>query len=175
MLVKATLKSEDGVPPLEFMFNPAELAFEGVVDTAESPGARTEETGQPKVSFANVKAYTVTISQVMFDTYEERADVLQRYIEPFRQAVKFVSGKQRPPIYTLMWGKQVYLRRCFVEKLSYKLTMFLPDGTPVRAVIDNLTLKEADEPKPNGSLAASAPTAADRQSDSMQARQNAAS
>lgn len=171
MLVKATLKSEDGVPPLEFMFNPAELAFEGVVDTAESPGSRTEETGQPKVSFANVKAYTVTISQVMFDTYEEGTDVVQRYIEPFRQAVKFVSGKQRPPIYTLMWGKQVYLRRCFVEKLSYKLTMFLPDGTPVRAVIDNLTLKEADESKPNGSLEAPSPSASDRQNDSMQARQ----
>ncbi len=173
MLVKAMLKSEDGVPPIEFMFNPAELAFEGVVDTAESPGARTEETGQPKVSFANVKAYTVTISQVMFDTYEEQADVVQRYIEPFRKAVQFAQGKQRPPIYTLLWGKQVYLRRCFVEKLNYKLTMFLPDGTPVRAVIDNLTLKEADEPKPNGSLAAPSPSTADRQQDSMQTRQQA--
>jgi Contractile injection system tube protein len=172
MLVKATLKSEDGVPPIEFMFNPAELAFEGVVDTAESPGARTEDKGQPKVSFSHVKAYTVTINQVMFDTYEERTDVLQRYIEPFRKAVQFAQGKQRPPIYALMWGKQVYLRRCFVEKLNYKLTMFLPDGTPVRAVIDNLTLKEADESQPNGSLAATAPTTADRQSDSMQARQN---
>jgi hypothetical protein len=173
VLVKATLKSDDGVPPIEFMFNPAELAFEGVVDTAESPGARTEDKGQPKVSFSHVKAYTVTINQVMFDTYEDRTDVVQRYIEPFRKAVQFVQGQQRPPIYTLMWGKQVYLRRCFVEKLSYKLTMFLPDGTPVRAVIDNLTLKEADEQKPNGSLAATAPTTADRQTDNMQTRQSA--
>lgn len=173
-LVKATLKSEDGVPSIEFMFNPAEISFEGVVDTAESPGARTEESGQPKVSFSHVKAYTVTINQVMFDTYETQMDVVQRYIEPFRKAVQFAQGKKRPPIYTLMWGRHVYLRRCFVEKLNYKLTMFLPDGTPVRAVIDNLTLKEADESKPNGSLAATAPSPSDRATDSMQNRQAAA-
>lgn len=173
VLVKATLKSDDGVPPIEFMFNPTELAFEGVVDTAESPGARTEEKGQPKVSFSHVKAYTVTINQVLFDTYEEGSDVVKRYIEPFRKAVQFAQGKQRPPIYTFIWGKQVHLRRCFVEKLNYKLTMFLPDGTPVRAVIDNLTLKEADEPKPNGSLQAKSPTASDRQQDSMTNRQQA--
>lgn len=170
VLVKAALKSEDGVPPIEFMFNPAELAFEGVVDTAESPGARTEDKGQPKVSFSNVKAYTVTISQVVFDTYEQGTDVVKKYIEPFRKAVQFVPGKQRPPIYTFMWGQQIHLRRCFVEKLNYKLTMFLPDGTPVRAVIDNLTLKEADEPKPNGPLTAQAPSASDRQQDSMASR-----
>jgi hypothetical protein len=170
VLVKAILKSDDGVPAIEFMFNPAELAFEGMVETAENPGARTEDTGQPKVSFANVKAYTVTINQVLFDTYEQETDVVKRYIEPFRRAVQFAQGKQRPPIYTFIWGQQVHLRRCFVEKLSYKLTMFLPDGTPVRAVIDNLTLKEADDPKPNGSLAAQAPSTSDRQQDSIQNR-----
>jgi hypothetical protein len=167
VLVKAILKSEDGVPPIEFMFNPTELTFEGMVDTAESPGARTEDKGQPKVSFSNVKAYTVTISQVLFDTYEQGTDVVKKYIDPFRKAVQFAKGKQRPPIYTLMWGKQVHLRRCFVEKLNYKLTMFLPDGTPVRAVIDSLTLKEADEPKPNSSMSAKKPTTSDRQQDSM--------
>ncbi|MEM6520025.1 MAG: hypothetical protein AAF722_11930, partial [Cyanobacteria bacterium P01_C01_bin.70] len=33
---------------------------------------------------------------------------------------------------------------CFVEKLDYKLTMFLADGTPVRAEV-NLSLKEVDD------------------------------
>ena len=166
-LVKATLISDDGVPAIEFMFNPTELAFEGVVETAESPGARTEDKGQPKVSFSHVKAYKVTINKILFDTYEAGDDVVKRYINNFRTAVEFVKGKERPPIYQFMWGKQVYLRRCFVEKLNYKLTMFLPDGTPVRAVIDSLTLKEADEPKENGPLGAKPPAKADRQKDSM--------
>lgn len=169
-LVKAILRSDDGVPAIEFMFNPTELAFEGVVETAENPGARTQDKGQPKVSFSNVKAYKVTINKILFDTYEEGTDVVKKYIIPFRKAVEFVSGKERPPIYTFIWGDQQYLRRCFVEKLTYKLTMFLPDGTPVRAVIDSLTLKEADEPKPNAPLNTPAASSAARQTDSLESR-----
>jgi len=166
-LVKASLISNDGVPPIVFMFNPTELVFEGVVQTSESPGARTQDKGNPKVSFSHVKAYKVTINQILFDTYEDGGDVVKLYIENFRKSVEFVKGKERPPIYQFMWGKQVYLRRCFIEQLSYKLTMFLPDGTPVRAVIDSLTLKEADEPKENGPLGAKPPPKVDRIKDSL--------
>ena len=172
-LVKATLISkDDGVPQIEFMFNPTELVFEGVVETSESPGARTEDKGTPKVSFSHVKAYKVTINKILFDTYEEGGDVVKQYIENFRKSVEFVKGKERPPIYQFMWGKQVYLRRCFIEKLNYKLTMFLPDGTPVRAVIDSLTLKEADEPKENGPLGAKPTAKVDRQTDSLANRKS---
>jgi hypothetical protein len=160
-LVKATLISlDEGVPQIEFMFNPTELVFEGVVETSESPGARTEDKGTPKVSFSHVKAYKVTINKILFDTYEEGGDV------------EFVKGKERPPIYQFMWGKQVYLRRCFIEKLNYKLTMFLPDGTPVRAVIDSLTLKEADESNENGPLGAKRQAEVDRQTDSFANRKS---
>lgn len=171
-LVKALLISNDGVPTIEFMFNPTELVFEGVVETSESSGARTEDKGNPKVSFSHVKAYKVTINKILFDTYEDGGDVVKQYIENFRKSVEFVKGKERPPIYQFMWGKQVYLRRCFIEKLNYKLTMFLPDGTPVRAVIDSLTLKEADEPTENGPLGAKPPAKVDRQTDSLANRKS---
>ncbi|MGK7926783.1 MAG: hypothetical protein AB4290_16345 [Spirulina sp.] len=49
------------------------------------------------------------------------------------------------------------IRQCFIENLAYKLTLFLPDGTPVRAEIDSLTLKEVDEEKPSGSGQAKQP------------------
>ncbi|GAB1538698.1 hypothetical protein NUACC21_13620 [Scytonema sp. NUACC21] len=165
-LAKATLIAQDGGGNIEFMFNPTQLAFEGVVETAENSGARTQEKGKPKVSFSNIKAYKITISNILFDTYEEGADV-NKYIEKFKKAVEFAPGQQRPPIYQFVWGKQVYLRRCFVEKLNYKLTMFLPDGTPVRAVIDSLTLKEADEAKPNAPVTPQNPTQKQRQQQSM--------
>jgi len=151
-LVKAKLTSAEATS-IEFMFNPAELVFEGVVETSENPGARVQETGKPKVSFSNVKAYKVTISNILFDGYEQRKDVVRSYIAPFREAVQFVRNQQRPPIYRFEWGSHVYLQRCFVEQLTYKLTLFLPDGTPVRAVIDSLTLKEVDEPQRNTSMA----------------------
>jgi hypothetical protein len=162
-LTKATLISQDGVNNIEFMFNPAQLSFEGVVETSENAGARTQDKGKPKVSFSNIKAYKITISNILFDTYENGTDVVKKYIDSFKQTVEFAPGKQRTPIYQFIWGNQIYLRRCFVEKLSYKLTMFLPDGTPVRAVIDSLSLKEADESKPNEAVAASNPSPNERQ------------
>ncbi len=169
-LVKARLTSKDGVPNIEFMFNPSELLFEGIVETSENPGARTEDKGQPKVSFSHVKAYKVTINNILFDTYEDGSDVVEKYIKPWKKALQFVSGEERTPIYTFSWGDKRYLRRCFVEKLNYKLTMFLPDGTPVRAIIDSLTLKEADEPQPNSSVAPKNPGPQQRQTDSIENR-----
>jgi hypothetical protein len=109
----------------------------------------------------------------MFDTYENGADVVKTHINKFRKAVEFVQGKERPPIYQFSWGSQIYMRRCFVEKLTYKLTMFLPNGTPVRAVIDSLILKEADEPEQNASVGSKQPTKQQRKQDNRSNRQQA--
>jgi Contractile injection system tube protein len=125
------------------------------------------------VSFSHVKAYKVSISKIVYDTYEDGEDVVNKYIEPFKKSVEFVGNKQRPPIYTFSWGDKIYLRRCFVEKLTYKLTLFLPNGTPVRAVIDNLILKEADERKPNASLSTPKSNQTDRNTDTPQNRSKA--
>jgi hypothetical protein len=171
-LAKATLSSQEA-PKIEFMFNPTELTFEGVVETTESKGGRPQQTGKPKVSFSNTKAYKITISKIMFDTYENGADVVKTHINKFRKAVEFVQGKERPPIYQFSWGSQIYMRRCFVEKLTYKLTMFLPNGTPVRAVIDSLILKEADEPEQNASVGSKQPTKQQRKQDNRSNRQQA--
>ncbi len=171
-LAKATLSSQEA-PKIEFMFNPTELTFEGVVETTESKGGRPQQTGKPKVSFSNTKAYKITINKILFDTYENEADVVKTYIDKFRKAVEFVKGKERPPIYQFSWGSQIYMRRCFVEKLTYKLTMFLPNGTPVRAVIDSLILKEADEPEQNASVGSKQPTNQQRKQDNRSNRQQA--
>jgi hypothetical protein len=176
-LVKARLipiPEDMSAPPIEFMFNPTEITFQGQVQTSESTGARTQDKGKPKVSFSNVKAYKVIINKILFDTYETGEDVVVRYIEPLRKAVEFAAGKERPPIYTFVWGRQ-YLRRCFVETLTYKLIMFLPNGTPVRASIDSLTLKEADDPKPNGAVNPASPSSATRQGDTMASRSQSSS
>lgn len=158
-LEKAVLKSRDGTKDIHFMFNPQELAFEEAVETSESPGARSETSGRPKVSFSNLPATTITISNIIFDTFETREDVLEAYIEPFRQAVRFLESgdAQRPPTYSFIWRKKgPYLDYCFIEKLSYKLTKFLQDGTPVRAVIDSLVLKETEKPTQDSSSTPSA-------------------
>lgn len=49
---------------------------------------------------------------------------------------------RRPPVYYFIWGPHNYML-CMIKDLSFKLTMFLPNGTPVRAMVD-LSLEEVD-------------------------------
>jgi len=139
---------------IEFMFNPTELKFTRSVSIEQSEGSRTQ-SGQNKTSFKHPNPYTLTISNIILDTYEKKEgqrNVLEP-LKPFTDAVAFArdgKGKaQRPPIYVLTWGKNSYLR-CFVKTCNFRLTMFLSDGTPVRAILD-LTLEQVDDSTPQPS------------------------
>jgi len=145
--VKAKLIAQGGGDTIEFMFNPVELEFSRSLNLNRSTGSRTGE-GLPKVSFGSPDPYRLTLSNLTFDTYETGKNVYTEYISKLRKAVEFLQNKERPPIYLFTWGSQEYLR-CFVQTLSYKLTLFLPDGTPVRSVV-NLTLEEIGEANPGG-------------------------
>lgn len=167
-LEKAKLYCLDGDRySVEFMFNPTQVEFTRGIKLSQPAGARTGK-GRPKVSFAEPDNCVITLSNILFDTYEAGETVLTK-LEPLVQAVKFLdpnapgrnSGAQtqpapkhsasttqkaqnkRPPIYLFTWGEQQYLR-CFVESFKYQLTLFLPEGIPVRATA-SLTLKEVDE------------------------------
>ena len=146
-LEKAYLKAVDGKDNINFMFNPREISFEGNVNTSQSPGARNRKTGKPKVSYANKNSSKIILNNILFDTYESKIDVVKNYIKKFQDAIDFHEGQQKPPVFKFMWGSRTYLDFCFIENLSYKLTLFLSDGTPVRAVIDSLSLIETDDPK----------------------------
>lgn len=143
-LEKAKLMSDES-ETIEFMFNPTELSFQQSVSLNNGDGARSGE-GLPKVSFAKPEPCTLTLSNILFDTYEQGTSVLT-YIEKLIKAVEFADrgdGKgERPPIYLFTWGQHRYLR-CFIQQITYKFTLFLSDGTPVRAKVD-MTLKQVDE------------------------------
>ncbi|MEO1592365.1 MAG: hypothetical protein AAFU71_13905 [Cyanobacteria bacterium J06632_22] len=146
-LVKAKLLAQGGGNNIEFMFNPTELSFSRSMQLNSCDGARTDD-GLPKVSFGSPEAYSLTLSGLIFDTYESGENVIEKHIDKFREAVEFLDGKERPPMYIFAWGTQQYIR-CFVQSLTYKLTMFLPDGTPVRASVD-VTLQEIGETSSSG-------------------------
>ncbi len=143
-LEKALLHSLDGDDyNFEFMYNPTSISISRKVNVSENDGARTEDKGIPKVSFAHPKATTISIKDIIFDTYEEKGDRnVGNKLEKLTQTVKFIKAKQRPPVYVFAWGSINYLR-CYVESLDYQLTLFLPDGTPVRAKA-SISLKEVD-------------------------------
>lgn len=146
-LEKATLNSLDGDNySFTFMYNPTSISIKRSVCVSENSGARTEDEGIPKVSFGYPIAMVVSISDIIFDTYEDSKDRdVGNKLKKLIQAVKFIKGEERPPVYIFSWGSINYLR-CYVESVDYELSMFLPDGTPVRAKA-SITMKQVDPPK----------------------------
>lgn len=146
-LEKAVLESLDTGAEFRFQFNPKEIYYSSSVTLSKGKGARAEQSGFPKVSFGNINANQLSLRNIYFDTYEEpNVDVVETHIQPLRDFARFVgNGEERTHILRLKWGEYTYFKRCFIESLDYRLTMFLPDGMPVRVVIDNLTLVETDE------------------------------
>ena len=162
-LKKAELKPATGekATPIQFMFNPTELKFSRSVAIEQAPGSTTKK-GQNQTSFKHPNPYQLTISNIILDTYEKQGKERNVLVplKPFTDAVAYVKeagtapakgGKatqpkaKRPPIYLFTWGDHSYLR-CFIKSCNFRLTMFLTDGTPVRAIID-LTLEQVDNPK----------------------------
>lgn len=163
-LEKALLKAIDGdADDIEFMFNPNEVSFSRTMSLEQAEGSRTD-TGQNKTAFKHPNPYSLTISNIIFDTYEVGESVLP-YVGKFTKAVEFTQegegDKKRPPIYLFAWGSNQYLR-CFVKNFSFKLSLFLPDGTPVRASID-LSLEQVDPPTPSRGQSPTNPTSGQRQ------------
>jgi hypothetical protein len=140
--VKASLISQDGTDNIDFMFNPTELQFSRSVLISSDSKVRTV-SGLPKTNFGSPEPYKLTINGILFDTYEQGTNVMTAYINKFRQSVEFASSLGRPPVYIFAWGNNNQYLKCLVKDLTYTLTMFLPDGTPVRAKV-NLTLQEVD-------------------------------
>ncbi|MCF3575744.1 hypothetical protein [Planktothrix agardhii] len=197
-LVKAALipRTGEAASPIYFMFNPTDLSLSRSVTIKTMDGSRTQR-GLPKVNFGSIEAYKLTLSGILFDTYETGASVFDS-IKPLLDAVDFskfkdpfakpttrggyqerlvklsssetamqsfvgsVGGKnvlgyrefgsekvgsqtletRRPPVFYFIWGEKNYMC-CMIKQLDYKLTMFLPNGTPVRAMV-NITLEEVD-------------------------------
>jgi len=144
---------------IEFMFNPSEISFTRSMSIEQSKGARNSNGGS-KPSFKHPQPYSLKISNIILDTYETGEDVL-KYISPFQRGVEFsrilkkqknssgdaqgASNIMRPPVYVFTWGKRKYMH-CFIKNLDFKLSLFLPDGTPVRASV-NLSLEQVEVPK----------------------------
>jgi len=131
---------------IEFMFNPSEISFSRSMTIEQSKGAQNKDS-QSKTSFKHPNPYSLKISNIMLDTYETGEDVL-KYISQFQRGVEFSSlaedKAKRPPVYVFTWGKRKYMH-CFIKSLDFKLSLFLPDGTPVRAVV-NLSLEQISIP-----------------------------
>jgi hypothetical protein len=144
---------------IEVCFNPKEYALEKSVEW----DAEKAFTDAPQPEFKAPKPMTLSVT-LQFDTYEERTSVRDKWVRQIekltmmtkqfdkdgKNASKTDKQKFRPPVILFIWGRFTF--KGVIESLSQKYTMFLSDGTPVRAecalklrnVIDNNVDKGTD-------------------------------
>lgn len=125
------------------LFNPIELNLNRSVGW-ESKKAKGRDV--PELQFTTSEPRTLTID-LLFDTYDTpdlpKKDVRKVYTDKVLHltTVEKHGDKHRPPVCRLNWGRFGRIFQGVLEKLDQKFTMFMEDGTPVRAKV-TCTFKE---------------------------------
>ena len=113
------------------LFNPAELKLD---KNARWPKMATAGRDSARATFTYGEPYSLTL-ELFFDTYEMGEDV-RGYTGDIVQLVTVRGDLQRPPRCMLSWGENVFGdSQWALQSLNQRYTLFLPDGTPVRATL----------------------------------------
>ncbi len=138
-LEKATLEpTEEGAQfaPIKVLFNPAEYSLErsNQFQSNALPGLSS-----PVIQFVNGNADTLSM-ELFLDTYTDggRASVTD-VTDRIGALLEIDSKTHAPPVVIFKWGKFQF--QAVLERLGQKFTMFLEDGTPVRATL-SVTFRE---------------------------------
>jgi nucleoid-associated protein YgaU len=132
-LEKAVITPKDG-DPIQVLFNPTQYSLEKSNQIAEVgiPGL-----GSPILQYVRGNTRTLAL-ELFFDTYEQREDV-SHYTNKIYRLLGIESQSHVPPICRFTWGEFNF--DCVVQSVGGQFTLFLGDGTPVRATL-NVSLKE---------------------------------
>jgi hypothetical protein len=146
---------------LTVSFNPKELTFSRSITWNPKKSPKTD---QPEVEFGGGSAASLKL-QLLFDTYvttkedgtpvevepSKIEDVRKKYLNYLYQWTRVdkdlkepKSQKGRPPEVRFEWGEIIF--EGVIQSISQRLTLFLPNGRPVRAVVD-LTMTESRDAK----------------------------
>ena len=133
-----------GLPGKAF-FNPKEISIEKTVVWASNPKPGTD-ADDPQFAHGNSR---ILAMELIFDTYEAGEPVTNytQLIAGLTTVKDFGGDLHRPPLCRLSWGSAWGLTSDGVffvgvlENLQQRFTLFLSDGTPVRATL-NCRFKE---------------------------------
>lgn len=132
-----TIRSLESPEVFQAQFNPTEIGF-----TKSVPWKRhkSSEPDAPTLEFTAAEPRSLQVV-LLFDTYEAGTDVHQTYIAKLEALAIVDPARKRPPLVQFEWGSLPSFRGV-IETLDVKYTLFLADGTPVRATA-TVRLKEA--------------------------------
>ena len=126
-------------------FNPTELS---VTKSVPWKTHRKSESDAPTLEFTTAEPKTMTF-ELLFDEFASGLNVHDTTIVRLEQFTRVDPTTKRPPLCVFTWGSEFPAFAGVVETMSVKYTLFLPDGTPVRASV-GLTLREADHVRVRG-------------------------
>jgi hypothetical protein len=123
------------VPALHAQYNPKELQVDRTASWTPTP---TGAGNHPELTFASTNARTLAL-ELFYDTFEDGFDVHATHVQKLVKLMDVMEpesrdeDKKRPPRVMLCWGDKLPPFIGVIESVTTKYTMFLPDGTPVRA------------------------------------------
>jgi len=130
---RVTIEPE-GRAAITVLFNPNEYRIEKGNQIAEIciPGL-----GSPILQFVSGQTRTLHL-ELYFDTYEPQTDV-RRFTDKIYGLLAIDPATHAPPICKITWGGFQF--RGIFDRVGGSFTLFLPDGTPVRARL-SVSVKE---------------------------------
>ena len=137
-LAKMTLTPLDGLLKgalIEALFNPKEYTISKSVPWNPQAAAGLDA---PEMQFTTGQGEQLQV-ELFFDTYEQRLPV-KLHTARLHALALIDADLHRPPLVMVTWGTLAF--KGVVESINHRFTMFLEDGTPVRATC-TLSMREA--------------------------------
>lgn len=128
-LIKAKLEPLEGghASAVDALFNPKEYTVSKSVSWNQHKGAATDH---PMMQFTTGQPAKLKVD-LFFDGYEKKTSIRPQ-CENLIAMAEMDPGLHRPPECKFSWGKSGEFKGV-IDNVSVKYTMFLSDGTPVRA------------------------------------------
>lgn len=129
-LQKLIIMNLDDNSQVEVLFNPNEYVLE-----KKTPWREHEVPGLDLPTVEFVAGERMTLSMELFcDTSDDRTDVRKLMTDKIMEMMLVNQKLHRPPVLMVVWGTALKFK-CVLEQCVSRYTMFLADGTPVRAVL----------------------------------------
>ena len=124
------------------MYNPKEIGVDKSVPWAKTASSIGDP---PELEFSSADGRTMSF-ELLFDGFETGTNVHTTYIATLLRLASAIDPdgpeeKRRPPRVSVKWGVLPEFQGV-IESIGTKYTMFLPDGTPVRATC-HIKVREA--------------------------------
>ncbi|WP_330231184.1 LysM peptidoglycan-binding domain-containing protein [Nocardia sp. NBC_00508] len=125
-LAKATIVNSTTGDRIPVMYNPEEYRVEQRNEIAEIP---IPGLGVSPVQYVRGQARVLSMD-LFFDTYETATDV-REHTQRITALLSPATGTFAPPVLVFVMGSFGFT--CVLSEADQRFTMFLPNGTPVRA------------------------------------------